>query len=89
MLDSRNISYFEFQKLPDYEPMVRVRLAKNQLLVEDREHLPAYISEVLKEECIHYKASKRRMMTPDDFTAQEPAPVRLTPSDIQFEYKGS
>ena len=83
----RHINYFEFSKLPDYDPIVRIRVVKNQIWVEDKEDLPFYIIETLKEGYIPYTLSERTNISIDDFAAKSPQPINLKDIGIKAEVK--
>ena len=86
--DFRDLRYFEFAKLPDHEPILRVRAVDDQLLVEDREELPAYIHDRLKYECIAHTVFKTTRMPLSEFTAKHPEAKDTSSMEVEVEYDG-
>lgn len=85
--DMRNVHYFEFAKLPDYEPTLRVRVAGQQLWVENREDLPDFIHDDLKYEFMPHIVYKPSRMLLSVFSGRNPQPVDIKDLSVEANYQ--
>jgi len=83
--------YSEFSKLPEGEPTLRVRVipsTPSQIWVENKEALPEYIHDQLKEEGIHHIVYKPVWMNIDEFASPSPEARDIGKLEVECEYKG-
>lgn len=80
--------YFEVTGETSDIGTLRIRVAGKQIWVEDREDLPFYVGEELKEECLPYARSYGRAIGLEEFAARQPRAIDLREGDIEFRYNG-